>query len=149
LNDRIEVFPVGGDLAEQVGSAAIVCCATRASTPILEGKWLKPGTFVDLVGSFSPVMREADDDVVRRSRIFVDTREGALAEAGDILDPLNRGVITADDVQGDLFDLVRGRTAGRASTTEITLFKSVGTAIEDAAAAQLIVSTANRASGGI
>ncbi|HYB31993.1 MAG TPA: ornithine cyclodeaminase family protein [Steroidobacteraceae bacterium] len=125
-----------------VAQADIVCCATSSPTPILAGRWLRPGTFVDLVGSFSPTMREADDDAVRRARLFVDTQAGAFAEAGDILDPLARGVLKRAQVEGDLADLVCGRVRGRASSEEITLFKSVGTAIEDLAAAQLIVAEA-------
>jgi ornithine cyclodeaminase len=109
---------------------------------VLAGRGLKPGAFVDLVGSFSPGRREADDEVVLRSRIFVDTLEGALGEAGDILDPLKRGIIDRKRVEGELADLVRGRVSGRASNDEIILFKSVGTAIEDLAAAQMIVAAA-------
>jgi alanine dehydrogenase len=135
---------VSKSLENSVATADIVCCATRSSTPILEGRWLSPGTFVDLVGSFSPACRESDDDVVLRSRIFVDTSEGAFTEAGDILDPLARGVITKDKIEGDLFDLVRGRVKGRRLEDEILLFKSVGVAIEDLAVAQLIVAAAWR-----
>jgi len=95
--------------------------------------------FVDLVGSFKPSTREADDDVVLRSRIFVDTFEGALAEAGDLLDPLERGVLRRERIEGELADLVCGRVTGRADTDESIVFKSVGTAIEDLAAVQLII----------
>jgi ornithine cyclodeaminase len=103
---------------------------------------LRPGTFVDLVGSFSPARREADDEAVLRSRLFVDTLEGALAEAGDLLEPLGRGLIGRDRIEGGLADLVSGRAIGRRGTDEIILFKSVGTAIEDLAAAMLIVGSA-------
>jgi alanine dehydrogenase len=131
------------DTPEQgVATADIVCCATSSPTAILAGEWLRPGTFVDLVGSFSPSTREADDDVVLRSRIFVDTFEGALAEAGDLLQPLSRRLITRERVEGELSDLVRGRVKGRADADEIILFKSVGTAVEDLAAAQMIVASA-------
>jgi alanine dehydrogenase len=126
-------------LEEAVAGADIITCATCSPTPILRGRWLRPGTFVDLVGSFSPTRRESDDEVISRARIFVDTRAGAFAEAGDILDPLGRGVIDKDRILGDLADLVHGRSRGRTHPEEITLFKSVGTAIEDLAAAQLIV----------
>jgi alanine dehydrogenase len=129
-------------LEKAVATADIVCCATRSSTPILKGQWLRRGTFVDLVGSFSPTCRESDDDVVLRSRIFVDTYEGAFAEAGDVLDPLARGVITKDTIEGDLFDLVRGRIKGRDLDEEIIVFKSVGTAIEDLAVARMVVAAA-------
>jgi alanine dehydrogenase len=138
------VVPELLDLA--ITSADIVSCATSSAIPVLAGKWLNPGTFVDLVGSFSPSKRESDDEVVRRSRIFVDTREGALAEAGDLLDPIARGVISEAKIEGELSDLVRGRVKGRVSEREIILFKSVGTAIEDLAAAQLIVAAADKVS---
>ena len=114
-------------------------CATSSTAPVLEGRWLRPGAFVDLVGSFTPGAREADDDAVLRARIFVDTFEGALAEAGDLIDPISRGVIGRERVEGELADLVSGRVAGRLSAEEITLFKSVGTAIEDLATARLIL----------
>jgi len=127
------------EFADAVGSADVVSCATSSAAPVLEGQWLTPGTFVDLVGSFTPEMREADDVAVRRARIFVDTFEGALAEAGDLIGPIGRGVISRERVEGELADLVGGRVPGRRTAEEITLFKSVGTAIEDLAAARLVM----------
>jgi ornithine cyclodeaminase len=124
---------------DAVGSADIVTCATTSKTPVLLGRWLQRGVFVDLVGSFKPSTREADDAVVLRSRIFVDTFEGALAEAGDLLDPLERGILRRECIEGELADLVCGRVTGRAKPDESIVFKSVGTAIEDLAAVQLIV----------
>lgn len=115
--------------------------------PVLAGRWLRPGTFVDLVGSFSPNTRESDDDVVARSRIFVDTVEGALAEAGDLLDPLARAVIDRRRIEGELADLVCGRVRGRGDDQEIITFKSVGTAVEDLAAARMVVEAALRTAG--
>jgi ornithine cyclodeaminase len=123
--------------ADAIREADIVCCATLSSEPLVEGSWLKAGAHVDLVGSFTPAMREADDEVLRRARVYVDTRAGACREAGDIVDPIARGVMTEADIQGDLFDLCRGTATGRRTPDEITLFKSVGTAIEDLAAAML------------
>jgi ornithine cyclodeaminase/alanine dehydrogenase-like protein (mu-crystallin family) len=125
-----------------VRTADIVSCATSSATPVLLGKWLRRGTFVDLVGGFSPSRREADDDVVLRSRIFVDTFAGAMAEAGDIIEPLARAVISRERIEAELADLVRGRKAGRTSDSEIIMFKSVGTAIEDLAASRLVVAAA-------
>jgi alanine dehydrogenase len=130
---------VSSSIEAAVGTADIVTCATSSATPVLAGAWLRPGIFVDLVGSFSSCKREADDDVIRRSRIFVDTLDGALSEAGDILDPLSRAVITRERIEGELGDLVSGRVIGRTSDDEITLFKAVGSAMEDLAASQLIV----------
>lgn len=127
------------DLASAVREADIVSCATLAEQPLIRGEWLPPGCHLDLVGGFTPNMREADDEAVRRARIFVDTREGALHEAGDLVQPIAAGVISRADVVGDLFDLARGTVPGRESQEEITYFKSVGTALEDLAAAELLV----------
>lgn len=129
---------VAGDLQAAVDEADIVTCATISSDPIVSGDWLKPGAHLDLVGGYTPSMREADDAAVRRASLFVDTRTGGLKEAGDIVDPIKRGVIAESDVKADLFDLARGVHPGRGSAEEITLFKSVGTALEDLAAAMLV-----------
>jgi ornithine cyclodeaminase/alanine dehydrogenase-like protein (mu-crystallin family) len=129
---------VTDDLEGAVRDADIVSCATLSSEPLIRGTWLRRGTHVDLVGGFTPKMREADDQAVKRARLYVDTRAGAGKEAGDIVIPLKRGVIAQADIRGDLFDLCRGKVKGRTSATQITLFKSVGTAIEDLAAAILI-----------
>ncbi|MEJ1157388.1 ornithine cyclodeaminase family protein [Prosthecomicrobium sp. N25] len=126
------------DLAAAVAGADIVSAATLSAEPLVRGAWLRPGTHVDLVGGFTPEMRESDDEAVRRARIFVDTRAGALKEAGDIVRPLAAGVIAPEAVEADLFDLCAGRHPGRGSAEEITLFKSVGTALEDLAAARMV-----------
>lgn len=123
------------DLEAAVRAADIVSAATMTEAPLLRGDWLRPGTHVDLVGGFTPAMREADDAAVRRARLFVDTRAGALAEAGDLVQPLRAGLIASGDIAGDLFDLCRDTVPGRRDAAEITLFKSVGTALEDLAAA--------------
>jgi alanine dehydrogenase len=142
------LVPPGVDVAvtnaveSAVGVADIVSCSTSSPTPILAGKWLKPGTHVDLMGSFQPSKRESDDDVVLRSRIFVDTFQGALHEGGDVVEPLSRGIIARERIEGELADLAAGRVTGRRKDDEITMFKSVGTAIEDLAAARLIVEAA-------
>jgi ornithine cyclodeaminase len=132
--DGLEV-EIADDLENAVRRADIVSTATLSAEPLIRGAWLAPGTHVDCVGAYRPNMRETDDEVVRRARIFVDTRPGAFGEAGDILQPIEAGVIGRDAVLGDLFDLTRGTVAGRRSAQEITLFKSVGAAIEDLAAA--------------
>jgi ornithine cyclodeaminase len=134
----VEVCAVA-DAEPAAGAADIVCCATSARTPVLRGAWLKAGAHVDLVGSFSHDAREADDDVVRGARIFVDTRAGALAEAGDLIQPLASGAIAPSDIAGELADLCAGRIAGRTRDGEITVFKSVGAALEDLVAAQLLM----------
>lgn len=134
------------DLANAVRGAHIVSCATLSEEPLIAGHWLPLGVHLDLVGGFRPEMREADDDCVRRARIFVDTRAGAFGEAGDIVQPLKSGVLHEDDIAGDLFDLARGSRAGRRYHDQITLFKSVGTALEDLAAARLALENVRHSS---
>jgi alanine dehydrogenase len=133
---------VAESLDDAVREADIVSCATLATAPLVKGAWLKDGAHLDLVGSFRPHMREADDTAVTRARLYVDAR-AALREAGDLSYPLAHGIIREQDIQGDLFELCRGTApgrsaAGRGAASEITLFKSVGNAIEDLAAAMLV-----------
>lgn len=130
------------EAADAVAKADIVTCCTMSATPVLPGDWLVPGMHVDLVGGFRPDMRETDDAAIRRSAVFVDTRSGALAEAGDVVAPIESGVLQEQDVGGDLFDLCRGDRPGRTHPDQITLFKSVGSALEDLAAARLVVERA-------
>jgi ornithine cyclodeaminase/alanine dehydrogenase-like protein (mu-crystallin family) len=129
---------VVSDKERAARDADIVTCITLSQTPVVSGDWLKQGTHLDLVGAFRPNAREADDAAVKRARVYADTRRGALKEAGDLVMPIAAGVLKESDVQGDLFDLCRAQTKGRQSASEITLFKSVGTAIEDLAAAMLV-----------
>ena len=121
-------------LDRALADADIVSSATIATTPLVKGALLKPGAHVDLVGGFAPGMRESDDDAIRRARVYVDTRAGATKEAGDIVQPLASGVLAADDIVADLHELTRGQKPGRGTDDEITLFKSVGAALEDLAA---------------
>lgn len=125
------------DLPTAAGEADIVSCATLAADPVIMGRWLRAGSHLDLIGSFTPTMREADDDCFRGARLYIDTDE-ALTKSGDLLGPLSRGVIRAADVAGTLADLARGDAAGRSTAGERTVFKSVGTALEDLAAAMLV-----------
>jgi ornithine cyclodeaminase len=140
-NSPAVVSHVIDDLEAEVREADVISCATSASNPVVFGEWLKPGSFLDLVGSHSPNRRECDDEAVRRSRIYVDTLAGAQAEAGDLLIPLRNGVIRQSHILGDLHALCRGEMTGRRTPEEITLFKSVGSALEDLAAARMIVTT--------
>lgn len=132
------------DRQQAVGRADIVSCATLSKTPLVEGDWLSEGQHLDLVGAYTPQMRESDDKAAWRARVYVDTRAGALKEGGDIVQPLANGTIDEDDVIADLFELARGQQTGRLSgdATTITLFKSVGAALEDLAAAELAVESA-------
>ncbi len=129
---------VSTDLASACAEADIITCATLAETPLVRGAWLRPGTHLDLVGGFKPTMREADDAAVRRARVYVDSLHGALTEAGDIMAPLKDGVISESDIVGDLFALEQGRVPGRRDEREVTLFKSVGHALEDLVAAATV-----------
>lgn len=144
-DEGIAARPVS-DLEAAVAAADIISSATLATAPIIRGAWLKPGQHIDLIGGFTPAMREADDDVVRRARVFVDTLQGA-AESGDIGGPLAASLIAQGDMS-DLFALVRGETGGRRNAAEITLFKSVGAAIEDLAAARLVMERLRPNPGG-
>lgn len=122
------------DLDSALGDTDIISSATIATTPLVKGALLKPGTHVDLVGGFAPGMRESDDDAIRRARVYVDTRAGATKEAGDIVQPLASGVLKPENIVADLHELARGEKNGRGGADEITLFKSVGAALEDLAA---------------
>jgi ornithine cyclodeaminase/alanine dehydrogenase-like protein (mu-crystallin family) len=124
------------DLPTAVSRADVVSCATLATAPLVQGAWLRPGSHLDLIGSFTPAMREADDACFAGAALFIDTDE-ALAKSGDLLGPLGRGVISAASVRGTLASLSRGEAPGRASPAERTVFKSVGNALEDLAAAML------------
>jgi ornithine cyclodeaminase len=135
--DGLEVT-VAGSAEQAVRAADIVTCVTTSTAPIVQGAWLKPGAHVDLAGAFTPKMRETDGQVVARARVYVDTRDGALAEAGDLLQARDEGLFDFSRVQGDLFELTRGTAKGRQTPEEITLFKSCGTAIEDLAAAIMV-----------
>lgn len=125
-----------------VQSSDVVSVATLSSSPLIQGNWLQPGQHLDLVGAYRPDMREADDKVVKRSSIFVDSM-AATQESGDLAIPLQEGTIEESNIKGDMFELSKGTIEGRSSDDEITLFKSVGHALEDLAAALYIVNKLN------
>ena len=141
-DEGLSAQPVA-DIASGLAEADIVTCATTAHEPVVRGALVKPGTHVDLVGAFTPDMRECDDALVMTAEVFVDTFAGALREAGDLVQPLASGAITRDHVRAELADLVTSRHAGRRTATEVTLFKSVGTALEDLCAARLVFERAD------
>ena len=122
------------DLRDATTQADIVSCATLATSPVISGNWLRPGTHLDLIGSFTPDMRESDDSAFVRASVFVDTSE-ALQKSGDLLGPISRGVIALSDIEGTLADLCEGRVNVMRRKEGRTIFKSVGTALEDLAAA--------------
>ena len=136
------------NLQAAAGRADLISCATLSNDPLIFGDWLKPGTHLDLVGAFKPSMRESDDTATKRADVYVDTRAGAMSEAGDIVQPLKSGALTEDQIKGDLFDLVSGRAAGRTDDMAITLFKSVGAALEDLAGAVLAMETVQQRANG-
>ncbi len=117
---------VSDDLEAAVRAAEVISCATGATAPLIQGAWLQPGSHLDLVGGFTPEMREADDEACRRARIHVDSRWFTLRDCGDIAGPLASGAISEADVLGDLFELCRGEAPGRQNAEEITIFKNAG-----------------------
>lgn len=143
----IPVEPLGS-AREAVEGADIVCVATSAKNPVLEGAWLTPGTHVNAVGACIRTDRELDTPAVTRSRLFVDRRESALNEAGDILIPIREGAIGPEHIVAEIGEVLLGQSKGRTSPEEITLFKSLGLAIEDLAAARHVYAAAVAADAG-
>ncbi|MEO8544617.1 MAG: ornithine cyclodeaminase family protein [Betaproteobacteria bacterium] len=129
---------VAVDLQAAVRDADIVCCATSSNAPLVLGEWLRPGTHLDLIGGYTPAMREADDAAVRRARVFVDSRWFTVEHVGDLTQPIANGAITRADVRADLFELCSGQVPGRTDAQQITLFKSGGGAHLDLMTAQYI-----------
>jgi ornithine cyclodeaminase/alanine dehydrogenase-like protein (mu-crystallin family) len=138
LNLDGTALDVATNLEAAVSQADIISTITSSTQPLFPGTWCKPGCHLDLVGGYRPDMREVDDDLIRRAMIYVDTYQGAFDEAGDIIDPLNRGIISKKDIHADLAELVRGKDIHQDDEKDLTVFKSVGTAIEDLAAAVLV-----------
>ena len=137
---------VARGLEEAVARASITACATFSTAPLVKGAWLGEDAHLALIGGFKPHMREADSEAIRRAHVVADTREGVLTEAGDLLTPIAEGVITPDHVIADLFDLCRGRAPGL-TPGRPTVFKSVGHATQDLAAAQLAVAPGSASLG--
>ena len=157
--ERVDVWGRSGDRAQAVAErlrvqglparpvvhldaaladADIVTCATTSTEPIVRGAQVRVGTHVDLVGALTPAMRESDDELALRASVFVDTYAGALKEAGDLVQPMAAGVFAREHVRAELADLCASRHPGRTRDDEVTLFKSVGTALEDLCAARLV-----------
>ena len=137
--DGLPVTPVR-DLEAAVREADIVSCATLSTAPLIKGAWLSPGAHLDLVGAFQPAMRETDDTAMRRADVIVvDDRNAALAEGGDLVQALASGAIAPESIAADLADLARGAHPGRTGDAQITVYKSVGFALEDLAAAEAVL----------
>ncbi|KPQ07610.1 MAG: ornithine cyclodeaminase [Rhodobacteraceae bacterium HLUCCA12] len=134
------------DLEPAVRASDIVATCTMAKQPLIRGEWLQPGQHLDLIGAYTPEMREADDACLKRARLFVDSRATTIGHIGELMIPMTAGVIGEDDVQGDFYDLVAGR-AGRRSDDEITIFKNGGGAHLDLMTARMILSRWRQAQG--
>jgi alanine dehydrogenase len=137
------------DPSEAIRGADIVITATTSSTPLFSGRDLEPGTHINAIGAYAPSMREVDSVAVERSRVVVDTRDGARAEAGDLIIPVREGVISFDHIKAELGEVVNGTIHGRTSEKEITLFKSVGHAAQDVALARCVLDRATSEDIGI
>lgn len=147
LPESVELL-AAPSLQQGCAAADIICCATTSTVPLIHGNWVQPGTHIDLVGGFRPDMREADDALICRASLFVDTAEGALAEAGDLVQPLQSGRLQRSAVLAELADLASGEHTGRRNAQEITLFKSVGSALADLASASRVWQTVQQARRG-
>lgn len=132
----MEIEPV--DVETCAREADVLCTCTTAHEPLFDGHLLRPGTHLNLVGAFQPHTREVDDETVKRARVVVDTYDGALSEAGDVLIPLANGAITREHIIADLHEIASGKKRGRTAPEDITLFKSVGCALEDLVVARLV-----------
>lgn len=142
--------PIPGDIRvtvssrEAVENADIICTATTSTTPVFEDGNIKPGTHISAVGAYTPEMCEIPAETVRRARIVVDSRSASMEEAGDIIQPIRAGLFTESQIHAELGEIVLGKKEGRKSESEITFFKSVGIAVQDAMAAQLALQNARK-----
>ena len=133
-NESFSIQPIK-TIEEKISEVDIVSCATLSKTPLVLGKYLKAGQHIDLVGAYKKDMREADDETITQASVFVDTFQGGLKESGDIVIPIKNGILKEDAIKADLFQLCSNKHNGRTSKKELTVFKSVGHALEDLVAA--------------
>lgn len=139
LNIKDKEILAKNDLKEALNVADVISCATLTQKPLIMGDWIKPGQHLDLVGAFTPDMAEADSKAIAKSKVVVDTYEGALSESGELINALKEGHIKKEHILSDLRELVLEEKNIRKDSNDITLFKSVGTALEDLAAAELVI----------
>ena len=132
--ENFRVIPIK-EVNDKIKEVDIISCATLSKTPLVLGKFLKQGQHIDLVGAYRKDTREADNDVITKASVYVDTFQGGLKESGDIVIPLQEGILIEEDIKADLFELCANKKSGRTDNNEITVFKSVGHALEDLAAA--------------
>ncbi len=133
----IEIEPASSN-KEAVEGSDIILTATTSSIPVFRGEWVAPGTHICGIGSFRPTTREFDTYIMKKAKIVVDSREASLEEAGDLIIPLHEGAITKEHIYAELGEIASGKKLARKTEDEITLFKSVGLSIQDAAAAKLV-----------
>ena len=139
LNIKDKEILAKNDIKEALNVADVISCATLTQKPLIMGDWIKPGQHLDLVGAFTPDMAEADSKAIAKSKVVVDTYEGALSESGELINAIKEGRINKEHILSDLRELVLEEKNIRKDSNDITLFKSVGTALEDLAAAELVI----------
>jgi len=140
---------VADDVREAVQGSDIICTATTSSTPVFQDNDVKKGTHINAVGAYMPEMQEIPSETVARSKVVIDDKEASLAEAGDLLIPIEQGIINEDQIYAELGEIIAGIKPGRESQEEITLFKSVGVAVQDVAAANLVLKAAEDMNLGV
>jgi alanine dehydrogenase len=149
MKPKLNIDIIRADSPAQIlAESDIICTATSSATPIFDGTQVRPGTHINGIGSHTPSARELDTEIIKRSRLVADSYEACLKEAGDIMIPLQEGAITQSHMYAELGELIIGRKPGRTDDAEITLFKSNGLAIQDAAAAKLVYDKAKKAGIG-
>lgn len=140
----VQDIRVAANAEEAVQNADIICTATTSSKPVFEDTDVKPGTHISAVGSYTPDMQEVPAETLLRARIYVDSRSASLEEAGDLIQPMRAGLFDETHIYGELGEMILGRIPGRQSSEEITYFKSVGIAVQDAMAAQVALNNARK-----
>ena len=133
-----------GTSKQCVENSDVIVLATTSKVPVLDGDWIRVGAHVNSIGVVGPEGRELDDKTVKRAKIVVDTAEGALVETGDLIIPIKNGIISRNDIYAELHEIVGGKKLGRTSSDEITCWKAVGMALEDAAVAKLVYDKAKK-----
>ncbi len=146
---KIPNFEVAKSAEEAVKGSDIILTATTSPNPVFRGEWLEPGVHISGIGSHTPGTRELDTETIQKAKVVCDQVSACLAEAGDLIIPINEGAITKEHIHAELGEIVSGKKAGRESESEITVFKSVGLAIQDAATAKLVYDKARKMKKGI
>lgn len=140
---------VASSPSDAIAGADIICTATTSSRPVFPGNKVEPGTHINAIGAFTPEMQEVDEETIRRSYVVVDSREAVLEEAGDLIIPLKAGTISIEHIRAEVGEIAIGLKEGRTSERQITYFKSVGVAVQDAVAARIALNNALASNIGI